>query len=109
MLIEIRWPDILRAEWEENPGTLFDPAGVTGFSIGLSTPETERISGTIWLDDLSLLGMTGTSMDTPPATLPMVATSAPEQPKRPLLPCTGAAVLPLFLVLGLSLLRRKRE
>ena len=109
MLIEIRWPDILRAEWEENPGTLFDPAGVTGFSIGLSTPETERISGTIWLDDLSLLGTTGTSVDTPPATLPMVATSAPEQPKRPLLPCMGATVLPLSLVLGLSLLRRKRE
>jgi predicted Ser/Thr protein kinase/Tfp pilus assembly protein PilF len=55
-LMEIRWADILRAEWEENPGAPFNPAEVTGFSIGLSTEGKERISGVIWLDDLKLLG-----------------------------------------------------
>jgi len=115
MLVEIGWADILRAEWEENPGTPFNPAEVTGFSIGLSTPEQERISGRIWVDDLSLLGTAGTGVDTPPETLPMVATSAPEQPgqpeqpRKPLLPCSGAIALPLSLVLGICLWRRKRE
>jgi len=54
-LMEIRWADILRAEWEENPGTPFPPKEVTGFSIGLSTEGTERTSGMIRLDDLALL------------------------------------------------------
>jgi len=53
--MEIRWADILRAEWEENPGTPFPPKEVTGFSIGLSTEGTERTSGMIRLDDLALL------------------------------------------------------
>jgi len=41
-LMEIRWADILRAEWEENPGTPFPPKEVTGFSIGLSTEGTDQ-------------------------------------------------------------------
>ncbi|RJP48956.1 MAG: hypothetical protein C4583_13635 [Anaerolineaceae bacterium] len=53
--VEIRWEQILRAEWEENPGKPFDPNQVAGFSIGLSTGETERMDGTVWLDDLKLL------------------------------------------------------
>ena len=55
-LMEIRWADILRAEWEETPGAPFNPAEVTGFSIGLSTEGKERIGGVIRLDDLKLLG-----------------------------------------------------
>ena len=53
--IEIRWNDILRADWEENPGTVIDPAIVNGFVIAIST-DASRQSGTIWMDDLSLLG-----------------------------------------------------
>ncbi|MBI5353733.1 MAG: hypothetical protein HZB50_13910 [Chloroflexi bacterium] len=55
-LVQINWDEILRSEWEENPGTQFDPAEVTGFAIGLSTPENSRISGNIWIDDLSTMG-----------------------------------------------------
>ncbi|MFZ5858509.1 MAG: protein kinase domain-containing protein [Chloroflexota bacterium] len=53
--VELRWDQILRAEWEENPGKPFDPNAVTGFSIGLATGETGRVGGTVWLDDLKLL------------------------------------------------------
>ncbi len=53
--VELRWEQILRAEWEANPGKPFDPNAVTGFSIGLATGETGRIDGTVWLDDLKLL------------------------------------------------------
>jgi hypothetical protein len=107
--VEVRWADILRAEWEENPGVPFNPSEVTGFAFGLSTPEQSRLRGTLWVDDLSLLGTIETGMDIPPAALPMVATSAPEQPRKPLLPCSGAIALPLSLIVGLCLLRRKRK
>ena len=57
--IEIPWEEILRADWEENPGTVFDPAIVTGFIIGISTPEESHQSGTFWVDDLQLLAPNG--------------------------------------------------
>ncbi|GAB4503518.1 MAG: hypothetical protein Fur0043_05100 [Anaerolineales bacterium] len=108
-LVEIPWNEILRAEWEENPGTPFDPAQVTGFSIGLSTPETERLNGTLWLDDLSLLGQSAPAAEPPPAENPPAAEPQPtESAPRRLLPCGGAIALPLGLV-ALSLLRRKRQ
>ena len=93
-LVEIPWVNILRAEWEENPGSPIDPAIVTGFSIGLSTPETERVSGAIWLDDLSLLRI---------PVSPAQPTSAPEEPSETgepapsSLPCSGALILPIAL------------
>ena len=55
-LIEIRWTEFLRAEWEENPGTPFHPAEATGFSIGISGSMPELISGAISLDDLKFFG-----------------------------------------------------
>ena len=63
VLIEIRWKDILSADWQENPGMPFNPVEVTGFSVGLSTDGTERVSGTIWLDDLGLLGFSASAPD----------------------------------------------
>jgi len=50
--IEIPWSEILRVDWEENPGAVFDPKTVTGFAIGISTPENARQNGTLWMDDL---------------------------------------------------------
>jgi hypothetical protein len=85
-LMEIRWAEILRAEWEENPGTPFNPAGVMGFSIGLITSADERIDGTIWLDDLSLLGAA-------PASAPEA-----EKSRLPSLPCIGVVFLPFALI-----------
>lgn len=55
MLIQVRWNEILRSEWEENPGTPFNPNEVTGFAFGLATPEKSRSRGNIWIDDLQLL------------------------------------------------------
>lgn len=95
VLVEIRWADILRAEWEENPGQAFNPAEVTGFSIGLSTPETERIAGTIWIDDLYLLGETVSAPVDEPTVQPPVQTPEPTA-RNPL--CFGSFILPLLLV-----------
>jgi hypothetical protein len=113
-LMEIRWDQILRAEWEENAGTPFNPAEVTGFSIGLSTPQQERISGTLRLDDLALLGTEPVEAAPPPAqpteavAEPAVPAEPVESPGRPLLPCGGAVGVPLLLV-GASLFGRKRK
>lgn len=105
-LVEILWTDILRAEWEENPGTQFDPAGVTGFSIGLSTSETERISGTLWLDDLSLLGAPASASVDAPTDQPSMPAEEPAADK-PGIPCVGSVILPLLLV-GLAWSLRSR-
>jgi len=111
ILMEIRWDQILRAEWEENAGTPFNPAEVTGFSIGLSTPEQERISGVLRVDDLSLLGTEPIEVAPPPAQ-PTASAAEPiapsESPRRPLLPCGGAVAVPLLLV-GLSFWSSKRK
>jgi hypothetical protein len=90
MSVEIPWASFLRAEWEENPGTPINPAEVTGFSIGLSAPESSRVSGTIWMDDLSLMGNT-VSPTQPPTEQ---SASVPEK-SNPL--CGGAMILPLLL------------
>jgi hypothetical protein len=109
--MEIRWNEILRAEWEENAGTPFNPAEVTGFSIGLSTPEQERISGTLRVDDLALLRTEHIEAAPPPTHLTEAAAdpaTPAESPHRPQLPCGGAVIVPLFFV-GLSLWSRKRR
>lgn len=107
-LVEIRWEDILRAEWEENPGMPFNPAEVTGFAFGLSTPEQARLNGTLWVDDLSLLGMETGAVSPSVPEQPGVS-EQPEQPQRPSLPCTGAFILPMSVIAGLAILRRKHE
>jgi hypothetical protein len=96
VLVEIPWGSILRVEWEDNTGTPFNPAEVTGFSIGLSSPEKTRLAATIWLDDLSLIG----TAPIPQPTVEASDTTAPEerQSSGNKLPCLGGAVLPLIFV-----------
>jgi len=45
----------LRVDWEENPGSPVDPAEINGFAFGFDTyPDTPN-SGTIWIDNITLL------------------------------------------------------
>jgi hypothetical protein len=101
--VEIPWAEILRVEWEENAGTPFNPAEVTGFSIGLSSPEKERLNGTIWLDDIQLLG---TQPIPPQPTIEASATSESDSGSGGL-PCLGGMILPLIFVGAAWVLRRK--
>jgi hypothetical protein len=105
MLIEIPWAEILRADWEENPGLPINPAQITGFSFGLNIPENARLAGTLWVDDLSLLG-TAAPAFTPAPLPPSPPPTEPEPASR--FPCGGALILPLALI-GLSSWRRMRK
>lgn len=54
--MELTWDQIVRVEWEENPGSPVDPAEINGFAFGFDTyPDTPN-SGTIWIDNFALLG-----------------------------------------------------
>jgi hypothetical protein len=112
--MELRWEDFHRASWEENANTPFTKANqVTGMAFGLGTLPDAPNTSSIWVDDLALLGTV--AVDAPPESGQSSASELPAQPeqpqaaRKPFLPCAGALVLPLSLVMGLSLWRRKRE
>jgi hypothetical protein len=76
-MIEIPWDKFLRADWEENAGSPFDPSVVTGMAIGFGYPQA--VSGQIWLDDIHLMGVEPVVIAPPPATqAPAEPTQAPE-------------------------------
>ncbi len=54
--MELTWDQIVRVDWEENPGSPVDPVEINGFAFGFNTyPDTSN-SGTIWIDNFALLG-----------------------------------------------------
>ncbi|MCJ7660089.1 MAG: hypothetical protein MUO67_13165, partial [Anaerolineales bacterium] len=46
----------LRADWEAEAGSPFDPAAVPGIAFGFSTVPDMPNSGEIWIDDVQLIG-----------------------------------------------------
>ncbi len=64
--IELTWDQILRVDWEENPGTPVNPAEINGFAFGFdSYPDTPN-SGTIWIDNFTVLGKEDTEDQSQP-------------------------------------------
>jgi hypothetical protein len=108
--MELRWEDFYRADWEENGGAVFaKPNQVSGLAFGLGTLPDAPNTGSIWVDDLSLLG-TIIDVVAPSGAEPTLVPEQPgqtEQPRRRLFPCGGALILPFALV-GFSLWRRRR-
>ncbi len=109
--MELRWEDFHRASWEENADAPFAKADqVSGMAFGLGTPPDAPNASTVWVDDLALLG--ATIVDTPPESAPTSAPEQPapaEQPQKPSMPCTGALILPMSLVAGLTLFIKKHK
>jgi hypothetical protein len=54
--LELPWNQILRAEWEENAGSPVDPAEINGIAIGFPTHPDAPNTGTIWVDEVALMG-----------------------------------------------------
>jgi len=111
--MELRWEDFHRADWEENAGAPFVKMNqVTGMAFGLGTLPDAPNTGALWVDDLALLGMTvvyaPTDSGQSPAPEQPGQPEQTEEPRKPLLPCAGATALPLSLLVGLALWKRKR-
>ena len=52
---ELHWDKLLGVDWEENPGTPINPNEINGFAFGFSTYTDSPNSGTIWIDNFSLI------------------------------------------------------
>jgi len=112
--ISLRWGDFHRADWEPGAGTPFaKPDQILGMAFGFDTYEGTNNTGTLWVDDLSLMGAE-TPVEAPPsAAQPPEAAVEPaapsnESPGRPGLPCGGAVALPMGLVV-LAFWQKKRR
>jgi hypothetical protein len=110
--ISLRWSDFHRVDWEENAGTSFArPGQVVGMAFGFDTYEGVNNTGTLWVDDLTLLGAEPAGV-VPPAEQPTESVAEPAEAPgspggRPQI-CGGAVAVPLLFV-GLSFLNRKRN
>lgn len=52
----LTWNQILGVDWEADTRNPIDPSQITGIAFGFGAYEGTSISGTIWVDDLRLLG-----------------------------------------------------
>jgi hypothetical protein len=110
--ITLRWSDFHRADWEENGGAPFaKPDQVVGLAFGFDTYEDTPNTGTLWVDDLTLLGSTPAVVEQPPEAgaepSEEPSDAPPAQPTfRRMLPCSTALIFPLGLV-GLAVLMKR--
>ena len=127
--IALTWDQFFRASWEADAGTPFSSQGrILGLGFGLGTfPDTPN-TGTLWFDDLQVLGAPPDQPSQPPAEqpAPQATDTVVEQPSggedltggeeepeteddRPggrL--CGGAALVPFGALAMLALRRRRR-
>jgi len=113
--MELTWDMLLRADWEENAGTPFDPSHATGIAIGFDTyPDTPNI-GEIWIDDLQLMRFSAPVVEA--TALPTIASEAEflptstqeiEQEGKSGRLCPGSVALGC-LVLGFSIYVKRQR
>jgi len=109
--ISLQWEDFLRVDWEENAGSPFtNPESVSGMAFGVSTYPDTGNSGTIWVDELALLGLSTDSAEGPSPALAEddSALVAESNEQGFSLPCGMALILPVMLVGG-GLWNQKRN
>ncbi|MCB0118054.1 MAG: hypothetical protein KDD72_03415 [Anaerolineales bacterium] len=91
--VELRWSDFHRASWEENADAPFAKQNeVTGMAVGFTTPPDATNAGVIRVDDIVLL-----NADSEPNTL--TSTQEQEPARTSPMPCSGALIVPLLVVL----------
>jgi len=113
VMMELRWEDFHRASWEENADAPFaKPDQISGVAFGVGTPPDAPNVSTVWVDDLTLMGLSAPAAETiPQESAPSDAPEEPapiEQPGSPSLPCAGALILPMSVIAGLSWVGKRR-
>jgi hypothetical protein len=95
-IVDIPWSEFHRADWEEDAGAVFNkPDQIIEIAFGFNGLEAGNNTGSIWVDDLSLLGVE--SVEIMP--LPALPTESPADTRRPLLPCGSAVAAPIGLLM----------
>ncbi len=98
-MVELPWETFRRVDWEAEAGTPFArPNQIVGLGFGFDGLDAGTNDGTIWVDDLQLIGSG-----------PAVAAGAEEETESPSggLPCASAPAL-AALIPAVVLLRRRR-
>lgn len=54
--IDLTWNQLLGVDWEADARNPIDPSEITGVSFGFSTYEGTSNTGTLWIEDLRLIG-----------------------------------------------------
>lgn len=104
--IELTWNEFHRADWEENAGEPFNkPDQVTGIGFGFSTYPDTTNTGTIWVDDLRLMG----NEPTPPIVPQEEPQAEDGSQHRRLLPCGSAIALPVVAICVFWLRKSRRH
>jgi len=114
--IEIPWEQILRADWEADAGTPFDPAAVRGIAFGFNTPPDMPNSGEIWIDDVQLVGAAAPVEDSFTEEISSPPTEALTEPQAAEEPesgsggfCPGSMALGVIATAGVVVIKKKFE
>ena len=114
--LEIPWEQILRADWEAEAGSPFDPAAVPGIAFGFSTVPDMPNSGEIWIDDVQLISSAAPMEASPTEEIALPPTEAVAEPQAPEEPesgggglCPGSMVLGMIATVGVVVIKRKLE
>ena len=117
--IEIPWEQILRADWEAEAGTPFDPAIVQGIAFGFSTYPDATNSGEIWIDDVQLSGSAAPMEASPTEEIAALPTEAAAEPQEAAPEgesesgggglCPGSMALGIMAAAGVVFIKKKME
>ncbi len=112
--LEIPWEQILRADWEAEAGSPFDPAAVQGIAFGFNTAPDMPNSGEIWIDDVQLISSKAPMEAPPTEEIAAPPTEAPAEPQAAEEPesggggfCPGSMTLGVFVFAGLVWLKKR--
>ena len=72
-VVQVPWNEILRVAWESEAGTPVDPTKIRGIAFAFD----QSTSGSIWVDDVQLMGVASTASQAP-----VSGTSVVEQPTQ---------------------------
>lgn len=105
--VSIPWEQFARAEWEAEGGVV-DPTAISGLAYGFSVEGTERLSGTIYIDDVELMVSDGHAVGSDAVSEEPGTESSMDFEARPSLAiCPQTTLMILMLVVGVIVLSRR--